>query len=163
MNLPTTKPIITNVFLDIIDPVKLFLDLNEKKFTGYLYLVVLKENFLENIIFLEKGNVVGSIYINDYYNFEIYGKDAFKLSINSISLKEGLFNIFQLTEEQLKLLLIFNEKIKYLYKITKKTINEKTFIYDDKLIYNYLKEEKYKKEKTKPELFEKFKIKEILR
>lgn len=163
MNLPTTKPVITNVFLEIIEPVKLFFDLNEKKFTGYLYLVILKDHFLENIIFLEKGDVVGSIYINDYYDIESYGKDALDLSLNSFALKEGVFNLFQLTEEQLKLLLIFNEKIKHVYKINKKNINEKTFIYNDKLIYNYLKEEKYKKEETKPELFEKFKIKEILR
>jgi hypothetical protein len=66
MNLPISKPIVENVFLDVIDPVKLLSDLNQKQFTGFIYLTVHSlNNFEENILLFLKGNISGSIYLNN--------------------------------------------------------------------------------------------------
>ncbi len=164
MNLPTSKPVIENVFLDVIEPEKLLLDLNNKKFTGYLYVVIHSEfGFEENFIMMLKGNVVGSIYVNNKYNFEIYGLDAFKLSLNSLGFKEGLLNLYQLSEEQLKLVLIFNDKIKYDLKINAKFISKNNFNYNESLFNNIFKDKINTKIQLRSELFNKFNVTELLR
>jgi hypothetical protein len=164
MNLPTSKPVIENVFLDIIEPDKLLLDLNNKKFTGYLYLVIHSEHgFEENFILFLKGDVVGSIYINNKYNLEIYGFNAFKLSINSLGFKEGLLNLYELSEEQLKLVLIFNDKIKYNFKINSKSTAKQNFKYNESLFNDIFKDKIHGKIQLRSELFDKFNVNELLR
>lgn len=163
MNLPTTKPVVENVFLDIIEPEKLLIDLNTKQFTGYIYLVIHSlHSFEENIIFFQKGNVAGAIYLNNLYNAEMLGKSAFDLSLNSLCYNDGLLNIYSLSEEQLKLVLIFNDKIKYDYNLNPKTISKLKLTFNDKLVDNLLKD-KIVSIVSRQDLFNRFNINELLR
>ncbi len=164
MNLPISKPVVENVFMDIIEPDKLLLDLNSKLFTGFMYLVThTKKSFEENFILFLKGNVVGSIYISNNYNLEIYGEKAFELSINSLGYKDGLLNIYELSIEQLKLVLIFNEKIKYEKNITNKNISKLKFKYNENLLDEFIKDKIPEEIEAKYELFDKFNINDLLR
>ncbi|MDD4049392.1 MAG: DUF2226 domain-containing protein [Candidatus ainarchaeum sp.] len=163
MNLPISKPIVENVFLDVIDPVKLLSDLNQKQFTGFIYLTVHSlNNFEENILLFLKGNISGSIYLNNTYNVEIFGKEAFDFSINNLGYNDGIINIYELSAEQLKLILIFNDKIKYETKIDEKSILKLNFKYNENLFRERLKN-KILNVKLREELFDKFKINELLR
>ena len=164
MNLPVSKPMVTNVFLDIIEPDKLLLDLNQKSFTGFLYLVANTEyHFEENIIFILKGNVAGSIYLNSFYNIELFGKTALNLSFNSLGYKKGVLNIYELSSEQLKLVLIFNDKIRCDSKLDKKTISKKNFVFNPALFGSILKNKFPDRIEAKSDLFDKFNINELLR
>lgn len=163
MNLPISKPLIENVYIDIIEPDKLLLDLSSKKFTGFLYLVIQSEySFEENFIMFLKGHITGSIYLNNKHNLEVYGQDAFKLSVNSLAYKEGVLNIYTLSEEQLKLVLIFNDKIKFDFKINQNSLSKLNLKYD-KLLFNNIFKNKLQKTQLRSELFEKFNINELLR
>jgi len=163
MNLPISKPIIENVSLDAIDPFKLLFDLNKKQFTGYIYFVVHSlNNFEENILLFLKGNVAGSIYLNNTYNVEIYGKEAFEFSLNNLSYKEGVINIYELSAEQLKLILIFNDKIKFESKFDEKSLLKFKFKYNENLFKERLKN-KILNVDLRGDLFNKFNINELLR
>jgi len=164
MNLPVSKPMVTNVFLDVIEPDKLLLDLNEKKFTGFLYLVTNTEyHFEENLIFFLKGNIAGSIYMNNYYYLELFGKTALNLGFNSLGYKKGILDIYELSSEQLKLVLIFNDKIKCDFKIDKKRISKQSFDFNKNLLGRILKDKFPDRLEAKSELFDKFNINELLR
>jgi hypothetical protein len=164
MNLPVSKPMVTNVFLDMIEPDKLLLDLNQKFFTGFLYLVANTEyHFEENIIFILKGNIIGSIYLNSFYNIELFGKTALNLNFNSLGYKKGVLNIYELSSEQLKLVLIFNDKIKCDYKLNKKKISKQTFVFNPALFGSILRNKFPDRIKAKSDLFDEFNINELLR
>jgi hypothetical protein len=163
MNLPISKPIIENVYLDDIEPVKLLSDLNKKQFTGYIYFVIHSlNNFEENILLFLKGNVAGSIYLNNTYNIEIYGKEAFDFSLNNLNYKDGSINIYELSAEQLKLILIFNDKIKFDYKFDEKSISKLKLKYNENLFKERLKN-KILNVDLRGDLFDKFNINELLR
>lgn len=164
MNLPISKPVVKNVFLEDLNPDKLLLDLAEKKFTGFIYLVTYSNrSFEENFILFLKGNIRGAIYISNIYNVEIYGKKALNLCFNSLGFSDGLLNIYELTTEQLKLVVIFNDKIKYDFSVNKSSISKIKFKYDVSLLDEVLK--KYVPEKTdkKYDLFNKFNMNDLLR
>ncbi len=163
MNLPISKPVVENVYLDLIEPNKLLQDLNTKQFTGFTYLTIHSaHNFEECIIFFLKGNVAGSIYINNTYNAELFGKNALDLSFNSLSYSDGLLNIYQLSEEQLKLVLIFNDKIKHSFNLDAKSLSKINFTYKEELFKNILKD-KIVEVYPRSQLFDKFNITELLR
>ncbi|GEM_PF-872455 len=172
MNLPVNDPIVKNVDLDKVVPHKLFFDLNQKKFDGYIQLTVDgKYGFEESFVIFEKGNIAGHIYLIEGYDIELYGKEAFDLCINSFGAELGIFNIYNLKEDQIKLVLIFNDKIKYEKNIVaekKANKNKKYFLnnikYDqqkiDELLKDKIKTEPSQKElldeRGLDELFEKF-------
>jgi hypothetical protein len=164
MNLPLSKPLIENVFLKDINPEALFLDLNSKNFSGYTYLVVKSDyGFQESIIIFSKGQIVGSIYLNDFYNLEIYGKDAFDLSINCFGVDDGLLNIYNLDSDQIKLLLIFSDKINYNFKIKKSSVSKLSFKYNDNKLKTFINENIDKEKLLKKDLFNKYELSELLR
>jgi len=162
MNIPINVPLVENVFLDQLIPDKLFVDLSEKKFSGYTYLVVNgKFGFEESIIIFTKGKVVGSIFIIDAYNLELFGANAFAHGINSYGHTDGLLNIYNLTDDQIKLILIFNDQIKFNYLFDKKTISKILFKYDDKRVEGLLKD-KIEIKESKLDIFNKFNLSGLL-
>ncbi len=160
MNLPVNEPVVSGVFLEKVVPPKLFYDLNNKKFDGYIQLIVDgKYGFEESFLILEKGNIVGNIFLIDGYDVELYGEEAFDLCINAFGSKLGIINIYSLKEDQIKLILIFNNKIKNAKTIIaeKKSKPKNYFLsnikYDEQKIKDLLKE-KIKKEPTQKDLFD---------
>lgn len=164
MNLPVTNPIVKNVFLEQVIPEKLFLDLQEKKFIGYLYLVVDgKYGFEESIIILSKGAVAGAIFLIESYEIELYGKEAITYCINSYGHNLGQFDIFELTDDQIKLILLFNDQIKFNYPINTKKGNYFEKIKYDQNKIDLLVKDKIKPEKTKKEMLDERGLEELLK
>ena len=161
MNLPINKPLLENVLLETINPKELLLDLKSKIFSGYIYLVINdKFGFNESILLFSKGDIFGSIYLNDFFNKQIYGKDAFDLIKASFDKKDGLLSIYNLTSDQVKLTLIFNDKIKYIVNINKKSVNKMVFKYSEDYFRKALN---IKKEvDTKHSLLNKYQLNELL-
>lgn len=165
MNLPVLNPVVKNVPLDRIIPDKLFLDLSEKRFEGYIYLTIYgKYGFEESIIVFSKGDIDGFIFLINGYDIELYGKEASGFCLNCFGAKQGILNLFALTGDQIKLILLFNEKIKYSLAVTKsKNISIlKDIKYNESIIDNLLKE-KVKKEKSTKEVLDDFGLDDLLR
>ncbi len=167
MNLPVTDPVVKNVFLEKVYVDKLFYDLNSKKFDGYIQLTIDgKYGFEESFIIFEKGNVAGNIYLIEGYDIELYGQEAFDFCMNSFGAKLGAMNIYNLKEDQIKLILIFNDKTKFSKTIVseKKNKPKNYFLnnvkYDEKKIDELLKE-KIKKEPSQKELFDEMGLDEL--
>jgi len=164
MNIPTNKPIVENAFLENLMCDKLIIDLGNKKFSGYSYLVINTNlGFQEGILLFSKGDVVGSIYFNSFHGVELYGKDAFNLSINSFGYTDGILNIYRLTDEQIKLILIFNDKIKFDFKNNKINVSRLKFKYDESYLKGILKNIEFNKTDSKLDILNKLNLSELLR
>ncbi|MCK9293224.1 MAG: hypothetical protein WCY27_03825 [archaeon] len=164
MNIPTSKPLVENAFLENLMCDKLILDLGFKKFSGYSYLVINTDlGFQEGILLFSKGDVVGSIYFNSFNGIEVYGKDAFDLSISSFGYTDGILNIYRLTDEQIKLILIFNDKIKFDFKINKINVSKLKFKYDESYLKSFLKEAQFNKIDLRADIINKLNLSELLR
>jgi len=165
MNLPVLTPIVKNVPLEKVMPEKLFLDLQEKGFGGYLYLVIDgKYCFEESIVILVKGKIEGAIYLIEGHEIELLGKDAMPFCLNSFGAKYGQLSLFTLTDDQIKLILLFNEKIKYTLAITKsKSIQGLKDIKYNEALIDYLLKDKIKNEKSAKEILYDFNLSDLLR
>lgn len=165
MNLPVTNPVVKNVPLEKIDVPKLFTELCEKNFEGYSYLTILgKYGFEESILILSKGKVIGSMFLIAGYDVELYGKDAMSLCLNCYGSNNGILNLFGLSDDQTKLILLFNDKINHTINIVdkKKNFLFKNLKYTDTLLNNLLKE-KIKEEKTKKQILNEFNLNDLLK
>ncbi|MFA5746140.1 MAG: hypothetical protein WCX82_03755 [archaeon] len=165
MNLPVLNPVVKNAPLEKIIPDKLFLDLFEKSFEGYIYLTIQgKYGFEESIIIFSKGKIEGLIFLINGYDTEVFGKDAVNYCLNCFGAKYGILNLFVLTEDQIKLVLLFNDKIKYSLAVTTKKDMSilKDIKYNETMIENLLKE-KVQKEKTKKEVLDDLGLNDLLR
>jgi hypothetical protein len=160
MNLPIKKPILVDIEVENIMPKKLFVDLSANNFDGFINLTNNTDNgFEEGFIIFEKGKITGCMYFVDFYDIHLYGKEGFDYSVNLLGAKKGILNIFELSEDQIKLVLLFNNKIKYeLGLITKKELRNKKYflnnlIYNDKLLPLLLKD-KINVDKSQKELLD---------
>jgi len=146
MNLPVNNIVVKDIFLKELDVPKLFIDLESRKFTGYLALIITgKYSFEESFVILDSGKICGAIYLIDQYDVILYGQKAFDLSMNAFSAKKGVLNIFELNQDQLKLVLLFNNKINFVkiingkkYKKQKKHFLNNLKIYDPKIVEEIL-------------------------
>ncbi len=165
MNLPVLSPVVRNVPLDKIVSDKLFLDLYDKKFDGYIYLTIDgKYGFEEAILILSKGKIEGTIYLIEGHDIELMGKDAIGFCLNSFGAKKGILNIFALTDDQIKLVLLFNEKIKHSFAIkTSKNISILKDAKYNELLLDELFKDRIKKEKTTKEILDDFNLDDLLR
>ena len=128
MNLPITKPILTNVFLEKVKPSKLILDFSKNLFSGLIFITNdTPFGFEESYIIFDKGKIIGCIYLFDIYDIKKYGSQAFDYCLNCLGSKDGIIDIYELSEDQIKLILLFNEKIKFIKTINKKNSKKKHF------------------------------------
>jgi hypothetical protein len=156
MNLPITKPILNNVFLDSIILDKLFIDFSINNFSGLLFATNYNEfGFEESYIVLEKGKITGCIYLFEFYDIKLYGAEAFNYCLNCLSSKNGVLNIYELNEDQIKLILLFNDKINYIKTINIKDFKKKNFFLNN-LVYDINKIKLLLKEKIITEESQKY-------
>ncbi len=161
MNLPVNNPIVRNAPLEKIDLNQLFLELLERKFDGYCHLTAIgKYGFEESIIILSKGQITGLIFLISGYDIELYGKEAVLFCFNTYALPSGRVNIFGLTEDQAKLVLLFNDKIKYSLSISEKKLPFKNLNYNEKLLDDLLSK-KVAKEKSSKELLNEYNLTDL--
>lgn len=87
-------------------------ELMNQDFTGYLVLTIEGYKGMEEaIFFFKKSAFVGSMYEYNNYSETLYGEESLKHIFNAAAAEQGVFDIYNLTSQQLDLITAFNEKI----------------------------------------------------
>lgn len=111
MNLPPGITVKSAIDIATIDFAALLKELKDKSFNGYLALAIQgKGGFEEGILVFDNGKVVAAFY--EYFKFSkvVLGDSAFQRVMNASAAKQGILDIFQLTNDQVQLILAFNEQ-----------------------------------------------------
>jgi hypothetical protein len=131
-------------------------------FNGYLVVTIEGYAGIEEGVFLFKaGSLYGSIY--EYVNFEItvYGDIALTQAFNATAAEFGVFDICELSKQQVDLIVAFNEKVQVSQQILQKDIQR---FFPQKFDSNYAKktlESVVKKEESKYDVFKKIGLGDI--
>jgi hypothetical protein len=111
VNLPAGSVIKTDVDVASVDFIGLLKELKGKVFNGYLCIAVKgKTGFEEGVIVFDNGKVEAVAYDYLAFNKGVVGSKALARVINASSAKLGVIDIFQLTNEQVQLIIAFNEQ-----------------------------------------------------
>ncbi|HLC48091.1 MAG TPA: DUF2226 domain-containing protein [Candidatus Norongarragalinales archaeon] len=111
MNLPPGIIVKTGIDTATIDFAALLRELKDKVFNGYLAITVEGASAIEEgIVVFDNGKVVASFYEYFKYNKQVLGDLAFQRVMNAAASKHGVADIFQLTNDQVQLILAFNEQ-----------------------------------------------------
>ncbi|MFH1750659.1 MAG: DUF2226 domain-containing protein [Candidatus Micrarchaeota archaeon] len=111
MNLPPGIPVKTGIDIATIDFAALLRELKEKTFNGYLALTIQGGSGIEEgIVVFDNGKIVASFYEYFKFNKQLFGDLAFQRIVNSAAAIYGVSDIFQLTNDQVQLILAFNEQ-----------------------------------------------------
>lgn len=111
MNLPSGSVVKTDIDVASVDFLGLLKELKNKVFNGYLCITVKgKTGIEEGVVVLDNGKVEAVAY--DYLAFVkgLIGSGALARVMNASSAKIGVIDIFQLTNEQVQLIIAFNEQ-----------------------------------------------------
>jgi len=113
VNIPSGKQIVTKLTIKDINAKSMLKDLLAKKFNGYITITINEKfGFEDGIIIVSQGFIKGAHYLLLKENKDIFGEDAFRLSLNAFAAKNGTVDVYQITREQVDLMLTFNEKTK---------------------------------------------------
>ncbi len=111
MNLPAGVSVKTAIDSATIDFFALLKELKDKAFNGYITLAVQGLGGIEEgIVVFDNGKIVASFYDYLKYNKQVFGDLAFQRTVNASAAKYGVLDIFQLTNDQVQLILAFNEQ-----------------------------------------------------
>lgn len=111
MNLPSGAAVKTGLDLATVDFFALLRELQLKAFNGYLVVGVPgREGLEEGTLLFDTGKVVASIYEYLAFQRNYYGAEALERTLNAALAKQGVIDVFQLTPEQVQLVLAFNEQ-----------------------------------------------------
>ncbi|MEK6954826.1 MAG: DUF2226 domain-containing protein [Candidatus Micrarchaeota archaeon] len=111
MNLPPGIPVKVGIDTAAIDFPSLLKELKDKVFNGYLAITIEGSSGIEEgIVVFDNGKIVASFY--DYFKYakQIMGDLAFQRVMNAAAARHGISDIFQLTNDQVQLILAFNEQ-----------------------------------------------------
>jgi len=117
--LPPGQSIKTGIDLAGLDFPGLLRELSRKAFTGYLVIMVKGTGGLEEgTIIYDTGKIIACTY--EYLRHEklLFGSDAFPRVANAATAKKGVVDLYQLAQEQVKLITAFNDKMTFLPKET---------------------------------------------
>lgn len=111
MNLPSGLTIKSGVDVATIDFSELIKQLKEKGFNGYIAITIQGIGAIEEgeVIF-DNGKIVAAFYEYFKYAKKVTGDLAFQRIMNASASKHGVIDIFQLTNDQVQLILAFNEQ-----------------------------------------------------
>ena len=111
LNLPYGTPIKTGIDVASVDFLALLKELSTKSFNGYACMTIKGIGGIEEgIVLFDNGKVVASFYEYFKYNKAVYGDQAFVRIMNASVAKEGVIDLYQLSNEQVQLILAFNEQ-----------------------------------------------------
>ena len=102
---------------------KQFTDLMYNGFNGYIVLTIDGYAGIEEGVFLFKNGIItGSLY--EYTNFEItiFGDFALQQSFNAAAAEFAVFDICDLSKQQVELIVAFNEKIQLAQQISQRDV-----------------------------------------
>lgn len=110
MNLPAGKPVKTAIDVATVDFVALLGELSGKNFNGYLCITIQGANGIEDgTLIFDNGKIVASTYEYLKYSKTMAGEAAFVRIVNASAAQQGVIDIYQLTNDQVQLILAFNE------------------------------------------------------
>ncbi len=110
MNLPLGTALKTGLDVASVDFFALLKELHDKRFNGYVALAVQGASGIEEGTQLfDEGKPVASFY--EYYriNKTLYGHGAFERVLNASAANAGVIEVFELSNEQVHLVVAFNE------------------------------------------------------
>lgn len=111
MNLPSGVAVKTGLDLAAVDFFALLRELQQKAFNGYIVVGSAgREGLEEGILVLDSGKVVAAIYEYIAFQRTFFGPQALERVMNASLAKQGVIDVFQLTAEQVQLVLAFNEQ-----------------------------------------------------
>ncbi len=111
MNLPAGSVVKTDVDVASVDFLGLLKELKSKVFNGYLCIAVKgKTGFEEGVVVFDNGKVEAVAYDYLAFNKSVVGSKALARVVNASSAKQGVIDLFQLTNEQVQLIIAFNEQ-----------------------------------------------------
>ncbi|MFH1199717.1 MAG: DUF2226 domain-containing protein [Candidatus Micrarchaeota archaeon] len=110
VSLPAGKVIKTGLDLAAIDFFSLLAELKSKAFNGYLSITVSGYGGLEDgTLVFDNGKIVASFYDYLRYDQKLVGEAALARCFNASQAKVGVIDLYQLSNEQVQLILAFNE------------------------------------------------------
>ena len=111
MNLPAGSVVKTDVDVASVDFLGLLKELKSKVFNGYLCIAVKgRAGFEEGVVVFDNGKVEAVAYDYLTFNKSVTGSKALARVMNASSAKQGVIDLFQLTNEQVQLIIAFNEQ-----------------------------------------------------
>jgi len=111
LNLPYGTPVKTGIDVAAVDFVALLKELLVKSFNGYACITINGGNGVEEgVVLFDNGKVVASFYEYFKHVKTVQGDHAFVRVMNASSAKDGVIELFQLSNEQVQLILAFNEQ-----------------------------------------------------
>ena len=123
MNLPGGKLLIKQEVAKNIDLEKMFYDLFDKEFSGYVASTTfVEEGFVEGFLTFKKGLLLGALFYHRGLNKQTYGKKALEYVFNILLDEKSIVDVSELGVEQADLMLVFNQKLLVSPPINKKTI-----------------------------------------
>lgn len=152
MNLPSGIALKTNLDVAAVDFAALLAELEKRKFNGYACLCSAgNSGFEEGTLVFDDGKPVASIY--EYYAFKktFFGEQAFKRIANASCAATGVLDLFELSNEQVRLVLAFNERAIH--------VPDVKAIFSQKMVFSAALEEEAKSSMlpaTKSELLKKY-------
>lgn len=111
MNLPSGVAVKTGLDLAAVDVFALVRELQQKAFNGYVVVAVPgNEGLEEGTLLLDSGKIVAALYEYVAFYRMYFGQQALERVLNASLAKQGVIDVFQLTSEQVQLILAFNEQ-----------------------------------------------------
>ena len=112
MILPPGQCIKSAIDLATLDFFVLLQELTKKSFTGYLTMMIRGVGGLEEgTLVYDGGKIVACTYEYLKYDNLLLGSDAFLRIVNASTAKKGIVDLYQLSSDQIKLVIAFNEKM----------------------------------------------------
>jgi len=112
MNIPSGTPLKTGLSVSSVDFFSLIKELSTRKFSGYLAIAISgKAGVEEGTMFFDDGKPVGAEYEYYFFKKSFYGKQAFERVVNASAAEHGVMDVFELSADQVHLVLAFNEAI----------------------------------------------------
>lgn len=110
MNIPSGTPLKTGLDASSVDFFSLLKELEKRKTSGYLAVTTAGEYGVEEgTMFFDEGKPVAAFYEYYYFKKSFYGSDAFERVINASASPHGIIDVFELSADQVHLVLAFNE------------------------------------------------------
>lgn len=112
LNLPTGKMLNKSMDLSAVDFIKVLLQLQSRRFSGYAALCIRGAGgFEEGTVLVDAGKIVGCVYEYYKYNRQFEGSEAFQRILNASASTNGVIDVIELTSDQVQLVLAVNQKM----------------------------------------------------
>ncbi len=148
MNIPVGERVAENIDIKKVDVRKVISDLQSKNFSGYIAVTTkMNYGFEDSTLFFKQGSVMGCSHAFLAFDKIIYGEEGIRLFFNSFASQFGCFDVFRLTNEQMELIITFNDKILIKSANMQKIFDNYIKEYKESLVEKYIDKSELSKDK----------------